>query len=73
MEIITRLRAKKNIKWENWGRLVTVIQKGDIVKIVVRLSEDNLTVTSASAYSPYAQYHGVRDQVDLSDFEEFDF
>ncbi len=55
-------------RWDNWGRIVKVFAPGDLVE--VRIRHDGSTVYCGTAVSTL--YPGVRDFVDLRNFEVSD-
>lgn len=60
------LRHTGDERWDNWGRIVSVFGRGDLVE--VRIRHDGCLVYCGSAESTL--YPGVHDFVDLQNFDE---
>lgn len=65
-ESVVMLRHTGHERWDNWGRIVSVFEPGDVVE--VRIRHDRSTVYCATAGSTL--WPGVHDYVNLRNFDE---
>lgn len=56
-----RFKVTKDIRWDNWGRIVVVFCKGDIVEGTI-YSDGTISAESTV-------YPGISDEVDLDSIE----
>jgi hypothetical protein len=63
---VVMLRHTGNERWDNWGRIVSVFETGDVVAVGIK--HDQSTVYCGNAGSTL--YPGVHDYVSLQNFDE---